>query len=125
MSNTATRDAYYSVAQTAKRLRVSPSTIWRWIEAGKLTAYRVGPKTIRIRIEDLEQVIQPARAGGKELDAVAIRGEPPPEEELRRRQALVKEILKNRQQRRIAPLTSSDLIAMVREGERQGYGQPR
>lgn len=53
---------YYTVLEAARLLKVSAATIWRWIEAGKLSAYRVGPKNIRIRREDLESVIQPARA---------------------------------------------------------------
>src|SRR6266581_3385304 len=59
------QEEFVSVAEAARRLRVSPSTVWRWIEADKLTAYRVGPKTIRIRRDDLEALIQPARATSK------------------------------------------------------------
>ena len=62
----ATQRDFYSVAQAAKILGVSPSTIWRWIEAERLPAYRVGPKNIRIKRGDLEQVVQPAKVGGKE-----------------------------------------------------------
>ena len=53
---------YYTVSEAAALLQVSPSTIWRWIEADKLPAYRVGPKTIRVRRQDLEAIIRPARA---------------------------------------------------------------
>ena len=44
---------YYTVEQAARLLQVSHSTVWRWIDAGKLVAYRVGPKAIRIRKQDL------------------------------------------------------------------------
>jgi len=53
---------YYTVPEAAMRLKVSPSTVWRWIEAEKLPAYRVGPRNIRIKKEDLEAIIRPARA---------------------------------------------------------------
>lgn len=53
---------YYTVAEAAQLLGVSPATVWRWIEADKLLAYRVGPRGIRIKKEDLEAVIRPARA---------------------------------------------------------------
>jgi excisionase family DNA binding protein len=52
---------FYSVAQAAEQLGVSPSTVWRWIEAERLPAYRVGPKNIRIKKEDIDRVVQPAR----------------------------------------------------------------
>jgi len=65
MTQAAERD-FYSVSQAAKRLGVSPSTVWRWIEADRLPAYRVGPKNIRIKKEDLEKVVQPTRSAGKE-----------------------------------------------------------
>src|SRR5579872_840796 len=53
---------YYTVSEAAKRLAVSPSTIWRWIESDKLPAYRVGPRTIRIKREDLEGLVKPVHA---------------------------------------------------------------
>ncbi|MCC7352109.1 MAG: helix-turn-helix domain-containing protein [Anaerolineae bacterium] len=55
------RSRYYTVPEAAEMLEVSPSTVWRWIEAGRLPAQRVGPKNIRIRKEDLAAVITPAR----------------------------------------------------------------
>jgi excisionase family DNA binding protein len=50
---------YYTVAEAAQKLKVSHATVWRWIDAGKLPAYRVGPKTIRIQEQDLQAVIAP------------------------------------------------------------------
>jgi excisionase family DNA binding protein len=51
-----------TVADAARRLRVSQATIWRWINAGRIRSYRVGPKSVRIRSADLDMVIRPARA---------------------------------------------------------------
>ena len=52
---------YYTVTEAARRLRVSPSTIWRWINDQRLPAYRVGRRSIRIKKDDLETIIQPAK----------------------------------------------------------------
>jgi excisionase family DNA binding protein len=61
MSATADRD-FFTVAEAAKLLEVSTATVWRWINAGRLSSYRIGPKAVRIKRADLEEVIQPARA---------------------------------------------------------------
>jgi excisionase family DNA binding protein len=53
---------YYTVAEAAALLKVSRSTVWRWIEAGRLPARRLGKRTIRIREEDLESLERPAKA---------------------------------------------------------------
>lgn len=46
---------------------------------------------------------------------------PVPPEELARRQALLKQILANRERRTITPLTSADLVRQVREEEYRSY----
>jgi excisionase family DNA binding protein len=51
---------YLTVREAARELRMSVSTVWRWIAAGRLPAYRFGPKEVRIRAQDLERVIRPA-----------------------------------------------------------------
>ncbi len=53
---------YYTVPEVARMLKVSPSTVWRWLEAGDLPAYRVGPRAIRISKQDLDTIITPVRA---------------------------------------------------------------
>lgn len=52
---------YYTVSEVARKLRVSPSTVWRWIEAGALRAYQVGPRSIRVKREDVASIIKPIR----------------------------------------------------------------
>ena len=52
---------YYTVAQAANVLRVSRTTVWRWIVAGRLDAYRIGPRTIRVRKGDIEALPRPTR----------------------------------------------------------------
>ncbi len=50
-----------SVAEAAKLLQVSQSTLWRWIDSGKLPAYRIGLRRIRLKRADLQQLVSPAR----------------------------------------------------------------
>jgi excisionase family DNA binding protein len=53
---------FYTVAEAARELRVSQATVWRWIAARRLRAYRVGPRRIRIRKQDLGSVVRPVGA---------------------------------------------------------------
>lgn len=46
----------FTIAEAARRKQVTPRTIRRWIAAGVLPAYRVGPKLIRIKPADLDAV---------------------------------------------------------------------
>lgn len=51
----------WTIAEAAKRLKMSQVTISRWIKEGRLPACHVGPRAVRIRREDLERLIQPIR----------------------------------------------------------------
>ena len=57
---------YFTVAEAALELQVSRTTVWRWIGEGRLAAYRVGGRTIRIRKEDLHAALRPARVPTKQ-----------------------------------------------------------
>lgn len=121
---------YYTVAGAATLLQVSPSTIWRWIAAGRLPAQRLGPKTIRIVREDIDALRQPAgpapSGGSMTIEQFqAIRPEPPSVEERARREALLARITEARTQRSIAPLTTADLVHRAREEEYESYGGDR
>ena len=59
-------ESYYTVAQAARTLQVHRSTITRWIKDGRLRAYRVGPKAVRIKESDLQRMITSADDPGKE-----------------------------------------------------------
>lgn len=50
---------YLAVAEAAVILSVSESTIWRWIRRGDLPAYRIGPRSVRVKREDLERRVTP------------------------------------------------------------------
>ncbi len=60
---------YYTVAQAAEILAVSTTTVWRWIKAELLPAYRAGPKNIRIKKQDLATVVK-STTKGKEANMV-------------------------------------------------------
>lgn len=49
-----------TIPEAAAALKVSPVTIARWLKQGRLTAYRMGPRAVRIRREDLAEVLQPS-----------------------------------------------------------------
>jgi|GEM_PF-1221861 len=52
-------EQYLTVTLAAKLLSVHPSTIRRWIDAGRLPAYRLGGKRIGVRAFDLAGLIVP------------------------------------------------------------------
>ncbi|HLF78257.1 MAG TPA: helix-turn-helix domain-containing protein [Dehalococcoidia bacterium] len=50
-------DDLISVREAAKLLRISESTVWRWIESGRLKAYKLGPKRVCLRRTELRPVL--------------------------------------------------------------------
>lgn len=50
-----------TVGEAAGLIRVSQSTIWRWINSGHLLAVRVGPKRVMVKQGDLDALVRPAR----------------------------------------------------------------
>lgn len=64
-------DLVGSVAQVAERLEVSEDRVRRLIRAGKLPAWRLGPRTIRIPWRALEEYVntQATLAGGNGHEA--------------------------------------------------------
>ncbi len=59
-------EEFLTVAEAAKLLKVSQSTIWRRINQGGLPAYRVGERRIRLKARELARLITPARQGREE-----------------------------------------------------------
>jgi excisionase family DNA binding protein len=47
-----------TIPQAAKAYGVSPTTVRRWIASGRVTAYRVGPRMIRLDSEILERELK-------------------------------------------------------------------
>jgi len=52
-----TDEQYYSIEEVAKMLKVAYLTVYRWIQSGKLNAYKAG-KQYRIKKEDLDKFIE-------------------------------------------------------------------
>lgn len=49
-------EPYYTIEEVAEMLKVVYLTVYRWIQSGKLTAYKAG-KQYRIKREDLDRFI--------------------------------------------------------------------
>jgi len=49
---------YLSPAQVAEMLGVSRSTVLRLLRSGTLTSIRVGPRTIRVSLAELERFME-------------------------------------------------------------------
>lgn len=54
---------FVSIAESAEYLGVSPKTIRNMIERGDLPAWRIGRKTIRLDLRDLDALITPIGGG--------------------------------------------------------------
>jgi len=48
-----------TLAEAARMLKVSTVTLRRWIKQGRLPAYHVGPRKVRIRRSDLTKAFSP------------------------------------------------------------------
>ncbi len=59
------RDEFYTLQEVADRLKVSYRSVYRWVHAGRLPAYRVGEREWRVRNADLERFLEERRSGGE------------------------------------------------------------
>ena len=50
---------YETLQSAADRLAVDTRTVRRWIVAGRLKAYRTGPKLLRVDIEEVDHLLRP------------------------------------------------------------------
>lgn len=71
-------DGFISVPEAARRLHVSVSTMWRWINAQQLPAYRVGPKRVLIKEADLPALVAPRDVQAQETARRVTRPEEQP-----------------------------------------------
>ena len=51
--------AYVGIPEAATYLDVTPKTIRRYIAEGKLPAYRLGDRVVRIKVADLDAALTP------------------------------------------------------------------
>lgn len=75
---------WLTIREAMHQLKVGRTTLYRWLKQGRLRAHRVGPRTLRIRREELERVIAPLNDDDEEEAAVhkqetnAVRASLPP-----------------------------------------------
>ena len=50
-------EQYYTIEEVAEMLKVAYLTVYRWIQAGKLIAYKAG-KQYRIKKQDLDKFLR-------------------------------------------------------------------
>lgn len=60
----ATRRRLGTIADAAEFARVNPKTIRRRIADGSLTGYRIGPRAIRVDLDELDGLLRPIPAAG-------------------------------------------------------------
>ena len=56
-----------TMREAAELLKVSEGTVARWLKQGRLPGYRVGPRAVRVRREDVERLAEPVapRSGSR------------------------------------------------------------
>jgi excisionase family DNA binding protein len=53
-----------SIAKGAERADVSPRTVRRWIAQGLLTGYRVGPRLVKVDLDEVDAIARPIPTAG-------------------------------------------------------------
>lgn len=67
------------LAAGAEHAGVSTVTIRRWIKAGRITGYRVGPKLLKVDLDELDASVKPTPVRSHEHQGTE--GQPATEEE--------------------------------------------
>ena len=57
------QDQLETVNALAKKYNCHPNTLRNWIQSGKLSAVRFGPRMMRVRESDLQALLQPYENG--------------------------------------------------------------
>ena len=57
------QDQLWPVNALAKKYDCHPNTLRNWIQSGKLSAVRFGPRMMRVRESDLQALLQPYENG--------------------------------------------------------------
>ena len=66
---------WLNTAETARRLGVTPRTLYRFIDEGQLPAYRFG-RVIRLKEDEVELFIESCRISPGTLDTIEVVQEP-------------------------------------------------
>lgn len=56
------RKRYETLQSAADRLAIDTRTLRRWIAAGRLEAYRTGPRLIRLDVDEVDALLSPVSA---------------------------------------------------------------
>lgn len=59
-----------TLREVAEAVKVSETTVRRWVRDGSLSAYKIGKRgQLRVKEEDLESFLEGQRVGGGQQDA--------------------------------------------------------
>lgn len=58
-------NGWATIEQAAKALGVSKSTLYRWHKDGRIRFYKFGPRTVRVRVSELEQLARAREGEGR------------------------------------------------------------
>jgi excisionase family DNA binding protein len=47
----------YTIEECAQRLRVKSGTLREWVNSGRVKSIRLGPRTVRIRGDTIEEIL--------------------------------------------------------------------
>jgi excisionase family DNA binding protein len=61
-------DKLLTVAELAERMGLTPTTIYRWLSAGRLTCIRLSPRCLRFREREIEEMLNRITHKAKEDD---------------------------------------------------------
>lgn len=53
-----------NIHAAAEYADVHPMTVRRWISAGRVPAYRVGPRLVKVDLNELDAMLRPIATGG-------------------------------------------------------------
>lgn len=65
----APRRSLVSIAKAADYADVHPMTMRRWISAGRIKAYRLGPRSLRVDLNELDAMLRPIPTAGGHREA--------------------------------------------------------
>ena len=94
---------WLTIGEAVRHLRVGRTTLHRWLKQGRLTAYRVGPKSVRLRRADLERLVRPITDTGEEVTAAQETESAPIHNSL----ATIRPLTDEQQQQALAAMTAA------------------
>ena len=66
-TETRSKNGYLTLPEAGNLLQVTPRTILRWEELGKIRLFRFGPRCVRVSGDSLEKMALTARRTGPDL----------------------------------------------------------